>query len=273
MLKRADSQRTYWFNEGDATQAINFANEWGNVTAQDQAIWNGRLEEDTHPWGFDVTGYQTSGVVWLGGSNNPLTHESSSQAVVQLQSPQATSGLVNGLASGDVVMTVTLIDDDQQHPKKLEFKVVGTVLGSVGLGGTGENFFRSGAGGDLSSQADTGVVMEATLALDLTTGDNQIGVENVAVSLTDPITLLDSLDAVGKASELRVALYRETGTTDKVKIEGGGEEFSFGASYGSSSKTMTLVKAAFANPGRDLGEWTQCERGQTPLEKIYEGRP
>jgi hypothetical protein len=289
ILKRAETQRTYWFNEGDATQAINFANEWGNVTADDQAIWNGRLEEDAHPWGFDVAGYQSesikvdgkgvgqqvglSGVVWLGGSTNPLTNENSSQGVVELQGySQATRGLVNGIASGDVVMTVTLTDDDQQRPKSLEFKVVGAVAGSVALVGNGEQFFGSGAGGELSSEADAGVVMEATLALDLTSGDNQLGVENVAVSLTDPTTLLDSLDAVAKASELRVALYRDTGTADHVKIAGG-EELTFGASYGSSSNTKTLVKAAFADPGRDLGEWTQCERGQTPLKKIYEGRP
>jgi hypothetical protein len=289
ILKRAELQRTYWFNEGDATQAINFANEWGNVTANDQAIWNGRLEEDAHPWGFDVVGYQSesvrldgegvgqevglSGVVWLGGSTNPLTHESSAQGVVQLHGySQETSGLVNGIASGDVLMTVTLTDDDQQRPKTLEFKVVGAVAASVKLLGKGENFFGSGAGGELGVQADAGVVMEATLALDLTTGYNQLGVQNVALSLTHPTSLLDSLDAVGKASEFRVALYSDTGTSDSVKIKGG-DVLTFAASYGDSSNTKTLVKAAFADPGRDLGEWTQCEHGQTPLKKIYEGRP
>jgi len=289
ILKRAESQRTYWFNEGDATQAINFANEWGNVTSSDQALWNGRLEEDAHPWGFDVAGYQSqsvkvdgkgvgqevglSGVVWLSGSTDPLTNETSSQGVVELHGYSGeTQGLVGGIASGDVFMTVTLTDDDQQRPKKLEFKIVGAVNGSVALEGSGENFFGLGAGGELGAQADAGVVMEATLALDLTSGDNQLDVENVALSLTDPTTLLDSLDAVGKVSELRVALYLDTGTSDHVKIAGG-EELTFGASYGSSSNTKTLVKAAFANPGGDLAEWTECERGQTPLEKIYEGRP
>src|SRR5207244_332772 len=93
----ADDQRTYWFNEGDATQAINFANEWGSVTSQDQSIWNGRLDEDAHPLGFDVGGYAgegvevngkgidagagLGGVVWVGSSSDPHNGESSLEGV------------------------------------------------------------------------------------------------------------------------------------------------------------------------------------------------
>lgn len=282
------TQRTYWTTESDANQAIQFANEWGNVTSSDQTIWNSRLVSDSSQLGLDVGGYAgfgvgvkdvgvnansgDSGVLWLTHGTDPQTGASFNSGVLHLtfqQGAGAGAGLVDleGVLSGDVVATVTYTEDRQGRPDKLLIEIEAGVTGKVGVAGSDSwDFFKN-----LFASLSVGVGVQGTLEVDasvqlaLTSPKGLDLLGAFAQSLTDSNAFLSTLRSVVSGSEMRVTVYSYTGTTNEAGGGlGAGLFLTFGFDWGNASLTKTLVKAGYADNGLNLREWTQCEDGGTP---------
>jgi len=281
-LDFANDQRTYWFREQpDANQAIQFADEWGSVTAHDQATWNSHLDEESSPIGFDVSGYGgegvevdgkgvdanagLGGVVWVGSSDDPVTGEHSLEGVVEVDFSEGRSaGLLSGLLAGNVVLTVTYTVGANQNPKQLSVEAIAGATGNVGLNGSGQHFFTGGmAMGGGALDTDLGLVVESTLNMDLTDTTNlQLG-EQLALAFTDPKTLIRIAQQIADRSQLLIAVYRDDGTSSQVS-GAFGLALTFGANFGNSTQNKVLQKAGYANNGGPIQEWTECEDGTTP---------
>lgn len=286
-----DDQRTFWFDESTAEQAIQYANEWGIVSAADRAKWIGRLNLVSSPTGLGVSAYGGMGtivdgrpvgvdaganaVVLVAKSTNPHTHDISWQGFGLFHAEGGASGGVSGspasigeaLTAGDAVLTVTYTTDSNQNPKQLSLEIVavtstpGNLTGSVdGWLTRGPASFQVGLGG-----AASGDVVDATLNLDLTPLANQDLERRLMQSLTNPTQLTQVILEIAKRSEFLLAVEKVTESSSPgVDVKFGlGEGLTFHYQFGNTSTNTVLNKAWYATPGQGIQEWTDCENGTT----------
>ena len=292
-----NDQRTYWFNEGDATAAINFANEWGSVTPQDQALWNSRLDLNSQPIGFDVSGYQgqgleiggkgvdsnlgANGVVWVATSTDPHTGDTSQQGILDLSGfAGATQSVFSAVIDGNAVATVTYTVDRNKKPKQFSIEVDAGLSATLSVGVSPEQWFRKQYGtspdqwfskdlGSVSAGIDLngGFMIKSTLNLNLTNPANQSLVGHFSQSMTKASSLDQKVTDIIHQSELLITIDQETKTTPGVEVKFGFQfeefHFSFGYEWGSEALNTKLIAAGYATVDQGIQEWTDCEYGTT----------